>query len=404
MGFAERVIARAALERRAITEWGTSAIPGPLGQMTGGGSYASVDLRRAESSLQKVAVWGSVDLIAGIASQLPLETFRTGADGIGQPTGNPPLVDDPGGEGQGVGDWVYQYLMSKLLRGNAYGRLASPDRYGSPTQIVLHHPDDVIGWRDRITGLPTWRVCGVEVPAGDMWHRRAYPSPGQLLGLSPVGQHVVTISQGISAARFGEQYFTDGGHPSALLVNSEEEIDQPKATAVKARWMATVWGSREPVVFGRGWDFKPLTVAPNESQFLETQRFTGAECCRIFGPNIAEILGYETGTSMTYANQADRALDFLKFTLNRWLRDIEAVFTRYLPRPQYTRFDRKVLLETDLLTRYRAHALSIASRWSVPSEVRAQEDLPPLTPEQEAELAAIPAPVLGALTASEKVT
>lgn len=404
MGFADRVLARAMPERRAIAEWGTSAIPGPLGDMAGSGTFASIDLRKAESAYQKVAIWAAIDLIAGVAAQLPLDTYRMQPDGTSRPIGNPKLVDDPGGEGQGAEDWVYQYLTSKLTRGNAYGKLANftPDAY--PTQIFLYHPDDVKGWRDRYTGQVTWRVYGTEVPPGEMWHRRAYPSPGQLLGASPIAVHATTIGQGISAARFGRQFFTDGAHPSALFTNDEVAIDQKIAVEVKSRYMSAVWGSREPLVLGKGWQHKPLSINPEESQFLETQRFTGAECCRIYGPNVAEMLGYESGGSMTYANQVDRAIAFLKFPLNRWLRDVEKVLTRYLPRPQFVRFNRAALLETDILSRYRAHNMAIAGHFMAPSEVRAIEDMPPLTPEQQAEIDALamPGPSMNPLKESEK--
>jgi len=57
-----------------------------------------------------------------------------------------------------------------------------------------------------------------------------------------------------------------------------------------------------PVVLGQGWKFQAIQVNPEESQFLETQKYTAAECARIYGPGVAEILGYETGGSMTYAN------------------------------------------------------------------------------------------------------
>lgn len=405
MGLVEGAFAARVPERRAIAEWGTSAIPGPLGNMAGAGTFASIDLRRAESSLQKVAIWASIDLIAGLSSQLPLDTYRMQSDGTARKIGNSRLVADPGGEDHGAPDWIYQYLLSKLLRGNAYGQLASYDpRTAYPTQIVLYHPDDVKGRRKSGTGETEWYVQGKEVPAAEMWHRRSYPVPGQLIGLSPVGHHVTTIGQGMAAARFGYQFFTDGGHPSAMLMNSEEEIDQPKAAEVKAKWMSTVWGSREPVVMGRGWDYKALTVAPNESQFLETQKYTGAECCRIYGPNIAEILGYETGGSMQYSNIEQRAIDFLKFNLNRWLRDIEAVLTQYLPNPQFVKFKRAALLETDLLTRYRAHNMAIAGHWMAPSEVRPIEDMPPLTADQQGEIDALamPLPLMNPVKESEK--
>lgn len=395
MSLAARVQARAAVERRSVATFGDSSIPGPMGDVASG-SFASIDLRDMESSLQKIAIWSAVDLIAGVAGQLPLDTYRTDADGVAQPIGNGRLVDDPGGEGHGAGDWVYQYLSSKLLRGNAYGKLDSPDnRTGYPTQIVLYHPDDVTGWRDR-NGVTQWRVNGVTVPAAEIWHRRSYPVAGCLLGMSPILKHATTIGAGIAAGRFGAQFFTDGAHPTSLLINSEEEIDGTKAREVKNRFVATVWGSREPIVLGRGWDHRPVSVTPEESQFLQTQQYTGAECCRIFGPGLAEILGYDTGTSMTYSNIEQRAIDLLKFVLNRWLRDVESVLTRYLPGGQYVRFNRKALLETDILTRYKAHNMAIAGHYMAPSEIRPIEDLPPLTPEQLAEIdkLAVPAPIL----------
>lgn len=406
MGFAERVLARtAAPERRAVAEWGTSAIPGPLGDMAGAGTFASIDLRKAEASLQKVAVWASVDLIAGLASQLPIDVFQARPDGSTNMIDTPKFVKDPGGDRRGTGDWIYQYLLSKLLRGNAYGKVADVDpRNGNPTQIVLYHPDDVHGRRDRISGEPKWRVQGFDVPNSEMWHQRSYPVPGQLIGLSPIGQHATTIGQGMAAARFGYQFFTDGGHPSALLMNSEEEMDQIKSSKVKAKWMSTVWGSREPVVMGRGWEYKPLSVQPNESQFLETQKYTAAECCKIFGPGLAEVLGYDTGGSLTYSNVEQRAIDLLKFVLNRWLRDVEAIFTGYLPGKQFIKFNRAALLETDILTRYRAHNMAIAGHWLAPSEVRPIEDMAPLTADQKAELdaLALPAPSMNPLKESEK--
>ena len=40
-------------------------------------SYSEVDLSSAESSLQSVAVWSAVDLIASVVSELPLDVYRS---------------------------------------------------------------------------------------------------------------------------------------------------------------------------------------------------------------------------------------------------------------------------------------------------------------------------------------
>jgi phage portal protein BeeE len=169
-------------------------IPPPLRSMT----FARVSLAQTEASLQKVAVWAAVDLIASLGSLLPIDVFEgTGAARRELPT--PKILEDPSGEGYGTADWIYQYLMSLLLRGNTNGRVGDRDRLGNPTQIVLYHPDDVQGWRDDESGLPKWRVCGKDVPADEMWHQRAYTIPGRLLGLSPVRHHATTIGLGIAA-------------------------------------------------------------------------------------------------------------------------------------------------------------------------------------------------------------
>jgi HK97 family phage portal protein len=393
-------------EQRAITEWGTSAIPGPLGGIGDIASYASVDLRRAEASLQKVAVWSAVDLIAGLAAQLPIDTYRQIR---GQPEpeqlDNAKVITDPSGDGYGSSDWIYQYLISKLLRGNAYGRPILRDpRSGKPTAVPLLHPDDVHGWRDRRDGTVRWTVNAVTTPVDEIWHKRSYPLPGTLLGMSPISHHATTVRQGISAARFGTQFFTDGGHPASLFVNELVEVGSTQAAEIKAKVMSVIYGSREPLVIGKGWTHKPLSIMPNESQFLETQRFTGAECCRIFGPCIAEVYGYETGGSMTYQTIEQRSIDLLKFTLNRWLIDVEHALSEFIPAGQYVQLNRKAILQTDVLSRYRAHNMAIAGHWMAPSEVRPIEDMPKFTSDQEAEIEAmhLPPPEMNPLKESEK--
>lgn len=354
-----------------------------------GGTFASTvaELRTgAESSLQAVAVWSACDLLASVSSQIPVDTYRRGADGRGTVVSSPRQVEDPAGDGYGAPDWIYQYLMSKLLRGNTYGTVPTRDgRSGRPLQVVLYHPDTVRGWRDRISGTTVWSVQGQRVD--EVWHRRSYPMPGTLLGMSPVEKHAATIGQSMAATRFGLQWFEQGAHPTGLLTNSEVEINGEQAREVKSRWLSR--GTREPAVMGMGWAFKQLQVSPNESQFLETGKYSAAECARIFGPNVAEILGYDSGTSMTYKNMVDRDMAFLKYTLNRWLRDVEAVFDSMLTQPLYTKFNRGALLEMDLLSRYKAHATGISAGFLHPDEARDLEDRPPLTPAQKADLAAM---------------
>ncbi|MFC8002922.1 phage portal protein [Streptomyces olivaceus] len=340
-------------------------------------SYADVDLSRAESSLQAVAVWAACDLIASIISELPVGVFRGEGEDARKLPKLPGWLEDPDGSGHGLADWRYQAMMSWLLRGNLFGDELQRATAGFLQQVRLFHPDEISGWMDE--GEVRWAVNGQQVTdPRSFLHRRVNPLPGVELGMSPVRLHATTIGLQLTGARFGLQWFQDGAHPSAILKNSEVPLDDGQVRTAKDRFLAALRGTREPVVFGKGWEYETIQVAPEESQFLQTQGYSAAECARIFGPGIAEILGYETGGSMTYANIQDRELTLLKFSIGKWIRRMERLLSEFLPRPQYVKLNRDALLETNTLQRYTAHASALSNNWETINEVRRLEELPPV--------------------------
>ncbi|ROP36279.1 HK97 family phage portal protein [Saccharothrix texasensis] len=342
-----------------------------------GAGYAAVHVGSAESALQAVAIGSSVDLLASLASELPVGVY-TGSKGSRRSLPTPGYLLDPAGDGHGLADWMYQLLVSWLLRGNAFGTVLEQSR-GYPTQITLHYPDSVTGWLGG-NGVPEWSVDGKTVDLETFRHLRVNPMPGVVLGMSPVQRHARTIGLNLVATQFGLQWFTDGAHPGALLTNSEADLsDETVVRRVKDRFLAVIRGSREPLVLGKGWEYAPIQLKPEESQFLQTQGYSAADCCRIFGPGIAELLGYETGGSMRYTNVESRSAHVLVYALNKWLRRADRVLTSMLPDGQYARIDRDAVLQSTTLERYRAHHLALGDRWKTVNDVRADEELPPVT-------------------------
>ncbi|GLZ36221.1 hypothetical protein Lesp02_84080 [Lentzea sp. NBRC 105346] len=350
----------------------------PIPPNSEAGGFTSPDLTRAESSLQKIAVWACVNLVATIAETMPLDEY---VEGEKRPVPLEPWLADLDGTGHGLGDWLYQYVFSQMLRGNAYGTVLERDkRRGTPTQIVLQHPDKTRVRRDPRDGHLDWTVCGQPVDASKMWHKRVFPVPGEMLGLSPIELHALTIGLGLSSLNFGAAWFRDGAHPSGILTNDQLDMkDEDQAKTAKARFLAAIRGTREPLVLGKGWAFKAIQVAPNESQFLETNNYTSAECCNIFGPGFASVFGYSTGdNSLTYTNIEQRSLDLLTYAADPWLVRIERVLRMLLPPGRFVKFNRAALVKTDLLTRYRAHEIALRNDFKVVNEVRDDEDLAPV--------------------------
>lgn len=358
-----------------------------------------VDLSRTESSLQKVAIYASVRLLREVVTMLPIDFYTQSGTAPASPIPTPKWLSDPSGDGYGLTDWIGQAVYSDAMRGNVVARVLARDpQSGQPRQLMLHHPDDVNVFRVTTDAMPQWTICGEAVDRADVWHRRSFAIPGSVWGLSPIGAHALTIGQGLSAAQFGVQWFLDGAHPSSILQNEDQaEIKQDQAASVKRKFMAAIKGTREPVVMGKGWKYTPIQVAANESQFLETQSYTNAECARIFGPGMPEMLGYETGGTQTYANLEQRNLHLLQFTLDPWLVRVEKMLYDLLPRPQYAKFNRDALLRTDLLTRFRAHEIAIRNEFETVNEVRELEDRKPVdwgdTPSNNPKFAPMPVAV-----------
>lgn len=354
------------------------AVPLPPGLLTQAPpSYADVNLSAAETSMQAIAVRSAVDLFASLGSELPLDVYSgEGAERRKWPV--PGYLRDPAGDGYGLADWSYQVLESWLLRGNVYGEILEVSSSGYPTQVQLHHPDEVGGWIDS-DGVVRWTVAGKLVTDPSRFlHRRVNPVPGRVQGLSPIAFHAAEIGLSLTTTQFGLQWFRDGAHPGGMLTNTEVDLKPDQVRTVKDRFMAAIRGTREPVVLGKGWKYEQIQIAPEESQFLETRGYSAAECCRIFGPGVAETLGYETGGSLTYTNRIDRSTDLLTFSLNKWLRRLERLLSSMLPAPRYARINRDALLQMTTLDRYKAHEIGLRSEFLVVNEVRDVEERPPV--------------------------
>lgn len=341
-------------------------------------SYADGVPQTFEGPLQVIAVRSAMDLIASLASELPFGVY-SGEGGSRTKWQTPGNLLDPAGDGHGAEDWAYQVICSYLLRGNLYGNVLANGPQGRLDQVAIYNPDAVGGWVDPATGKVQWVVDGVpldEKQESAFLHRRVNPVPGMVLGLSPIEKAMGELGIAVSAARFGRQWFTDGAHPSGILSNSERDIGKENADTAKKRFLAALRGTREPLVLGRGWKFDRIQVSPEESQFLQTRGYSAAESCRIFGPAVADILGYETHQSMTYSNRVDRAQDFLTFTLDKWVKRLERLRNQFLPGSRYVVIDRDNLLIMNMLERYSAYEKAAKIKLRVINEMRDKENLP----------------------------
>lgn len=341
-----------------------------------GRSYQEADAVTGENSLQSIAFRAAVDLMASLTSELHFDVYSDFGISRRKRT-TPGYLLDPAGDGYGVQDWIYMGCQSWFLRGNIYGNIIDQGPTGMLRQVDLFHPDKVNVHLEDST--PAWNVNGQTIPQNRMFHRRAFPVAGTLLGASPVAYHADQLGLSIAATRFGKSWFQDGGHPGGILSNSEADMADDKVVqTAKDRFMAALFGTREPVVLGRGWKFDQIQVAPEESQFLETQQYSEAQAARIMGAGVAEVLGYTTGSTLTYANIVDRDIELLKYAADRWFKRMERILSAFLPQPQYVLYDRDSFLDTNVMQRWAVNKIKLDSGAYVINEVRAKDNEQPV--------------------------
>jgi HK97 family phage portal protein len=223
---------------------------------------------------------------------------------------------------------------------------------------------------------PAYTIFNQPAAAIDVIHLRRYPQTGSAMGLSPLDIHAELFGVAQAARKYAAQWFGEGGVPKALLVN-DQPIDETIAGIAKERWRSGGRG-REVRTLGSGWKYEKVQSTPGDSELVETWNRVGLEVAQAFRVPPEMIGVAQQGSSVTYANREQRAVDFLTFTVEPWLTIFEDFWFEALPRPRFAKFNTGNLLRSDLMTRYKAHDIAIRMGLVTVNERRALEDLEPV--------------------------
>ena len=374
-------IFRRAFEQRAITSFGPypyspsaygATVPSNL--ESGGGFAAGVSVSD-NSALQLSTFYACVRLLADGIASLPWESYRKRGDVRVPVDPQPSLLREPF-SAMSEFDWKHMVMVSLAMRGNFYGEVIARDELGYPTEIRPLHPDQVMLEREPETFELVYRINGYRVARRDIFHIRAFTLPGTDEGLSPVSMARQTIGLGLAAEQYGASWFRDGAAPSSVLETDSPQSDE-QVRRVQQQWIASHGGRRRPAVLSGGFKWRPISITPEESQFLQTRSMQVTEIARMFGIPPHMIGQTEKSTSWGTGIE-QQSIGYVIHTLRPWLMRIEAAMTRVLPRGQFVKFNVDGLLRGDIKSRYEAYRVALEGGFLNPDEVRALEDRPPI--------------------------
>lgn len=364
------------LFRRAVAERRSAPTLFDAALRVGGASGATrAGLVSGAESERLMAVWRCQQMLTDITAGLPVEVF-TRRSGRQVRVDEALFVSDPSSTVDAV-EWRGQMVLSALAHGNGLAIITDLLPSGWPRRAETVPWSMVRVRQERLMGPVEYLVDGRVVDADRVIHLRAFgPRAGEVCGVSPITAARESIRLGLAVRGFGQNWYDSGGHPTTVL-STDQGITATQAREAKDALRAATMDDHVAAI-GNGWKLQSVQVAPDDALFLAASNATAVDICGYYGVP-ASFLGFAPGgSSVTYANQEQRSIELLVYTLQWWFGRLERLLGRQLPAGQFCRINADALLRTDAATRWRIHDLAVRLGARSIDEVRRFEDEGPL--------------------------
>ena len=216
----------------------------------------------------------------------------------------------------------------------------------------------------------------VKLSTSDVLHIPGLGFDG-LVGYSPIAMAKNAIGLAIATEEYGAKFFANGAAPSGVLEHPGT-IKEPGK--VREAWQSQFGGSANSnkiAVLEEGMKYTPISISPEQAQFLETRKFQINEIARIFRvpPHMVGDL-----EKSSFSNIEQQSLEFVKYTLDPWVVRWEQTLARTLFTPEekkkyFFRFNVEGLLRGDYVSRMSGYATARQNGWMSANDIRELENL-----------------------------
>lgn len=348
------------------------------------GNYAN-KVVTPDTALQLDAVWACVKLISETVGTLPCVVYEK--DGATVARGHPlyELVHDaPNLDNTSVEFWE-GIALSLLLYGNAFAEKKT--NAGRLVALNILHPSCVKVEREsaasnRLFYTYTEKGKTRKVTQDRMFHVRGLSFGGDV-GLSPIAVARQTIGNAMAAEETAGKMFANGMQAAGVLTSPGVlTTEQRKQIAENMQQYAGSDKAGKLMILEAGFDYKQLSLNPQDAQMLETRQFGVEQICRWFGvPPV--MIGHAAKGVTTWGSGVEQLiLQFTKTGLRPMLRRIEAAIRRDLLSPADRKnykieFAMEGLLRGDSVTRADFLTKMVSGSIYTINEARAYENKPP---------------------------
>ena len=352
------------------------------------------------SAMQMTAVYSCVRILAEAVAGLPLHVYRYNDDGGKEKALDHPLYqllhDEPNPE---MSSFVFrETLMTHLLLfGNAFAQIIRNNKGDivalyplMPNKMTVNRDDSgqlYYQYNRSAEEAKTLPDSTVILLPRDVLHIPGLGFDG-LVGYSPIAMAKNAIGLAIATEEFGAKFFANGASPSGVLEHPST-IKDP--TRVRESWQSQFGGSANAgkiAVLEEGLHYTPISISPNEAQFLETRKFQIDEIARIFRvpPHMVGDL-----EKSSFSNIEQQSLEFVKYTLDPWVVRWEqsiarSLFTKEEKKTYFVKFNVEGLMRGDYASRMNGYATARQNGWMSCNDIRELENLDKIPPEAGGDL------------------
>lgn len=370
------------------------------------GPSASGKYVSERSAMQMTAVYGCVRILSEAVASLPLQFYRYNKEGGKEKAVDHPLYfllhDEPNPE---MTSYVFrETLMTHLLLwGNAYAQIVRngkgevmglyplmPDKMKVDRdenghlyyEYTVYEDDDVAGRKGTDKAGRTVRLSPY-----DVLHVPGLGFDG-LVGYSPIAMAKNAIGLAIATEEYGSKFFANGAAPSGVLEHPGTIKDPQK---VREAWQAAYGGSgnsNKIAVLEEGMKYTPISISPEQAQFLETRKFQIDEIARIFRVPPHMIGDLEKSS---FNNIEQQSLEFVKYTLDPWVCRWEQTLAKALltldeKKTYFFKFNVDGLLRGDYQSRMNGYATARQNGWMNANDIRELENMDRIPADQGGDL------------------
>lgn len=347
------------------------------------------------SALQIATVYACVRLLAESVASLPLHLYKYTINGKERAEKHPLykiLSTKPNPE---MTSFTFREVMMThlLLWGNAYAQIV---RDGKNNVLGLYPllPENMEMDRDKDGNLfYVYHAYSNEIHGetnkdiyfkrSDILHILGLSFNG-LIGFSPIAMEKNSLGSSIAVEKYGSSFFKNGAQPSGVLEHPNVLKNPQK---LRESWEAAYKGANNAhriAILEEGIHYKPISLPPEDSQFLSTREFSVDEICRIFRvpPHMVQNLKHAT-----FSNIEHQSIDFVMHTLTPWLCRFEQALIKdvLLEDEQdkyFPRFNVDGLLRGAYQDRMRGYAIAFANGFMSPNDIRKLENMDPIPNEE----------------------